>query len=175
MAPAFPPPPHHPVRTRLPTPPVHLPAPAPASSHQGHKRGRAPASRKAILGLLQEVTTGYSSEECSICLQDFHRADPEVETPLRAMRPMPCSHAFHQHCILGWLRCNPVCPLCRHQLPIATEEEEQELPIATEKRQEQGRRTRRGRVSAYYYEDEQDFIQRYIDHAGIDDQRESWG
>jgi hypothetical protein len=39
------------------------------------------------------------------------------------MRAMPCSHAFHQHCISEWLCRNAVCPLCRLRLP----EEEPDL------------------------------------------------
>ncbi|KAF8728159.1 hypothetical protein HU200_018742 [Digitaria exilis] len=95
---------------------------AAAGDHRSSKRARVAASSEAILGL-QEVTGRHcSGEECAICLNDF-RAD-------ETLRAMPCSHAFHQHCISEWLRRNGACPLCRHRLPIAStpddEEEEDE-------------------------------------------------
>jgi len=58
----------------------------------------------ATLQSLPEVTAGRSreGEDCAVCLQAF-RAD-------ETLMAMPCSHAFHQHCISEWLRRNPVCP-----------------------------------------------------------------
>ncbi|XP_034568553.1 probable E3 ubiquitin-protein ligase ATL45 [Setaria viridis] len=76
---------------------------------------RAAASSDAILGL-QEVGAGDATQtECAVCLQDLN-----AEETLRAM---PCSHAFHQHCIFDWLRRNGACPLCRHQLLPAEQED----------------------------------------------------
>ncbi|CAN6380599.1 unnamed protein product [Urochloa humidicola] len=46
---------------------------------------------------------------------------------------MPCSHTFHEHCILEWLRRNTACPLCRHHLPMEEELVDEE---------NQGRRSR---------------------------------
>ncbi|KAF8689169.1 hypothetical protein HU200_041952 [Digitaria exilis] len=96
-----------------------LPQPqAAAGDHRSSKRARVAASREAILGL-QEVTGRHCfGEECAICLNDF-RAD-------ETLRAMPCSHAFHQHCISEWLRRNGVCPLCRHRLPTASTPNEEE-------------------------------------------------
>ncbi|TVU50849.1 hypothetical protein EJB05_02240, partial [Eragrostis curvula] len=71
-----------------------------------YKRPRVPASSKAIQGL-QEARAGDAGlpTDCAVCLQDFGADDK--------LRAMPCSHAFHQHCIFDWLRRNGVCPLCR--------------------------------------------------------------
>jgi hypothetical protein len=80
--------------------------------NRSRKHARVAASGDAVLGL-QEARLGDAgvkmpAAECVVCLQDF-----VVEDCLRAM---PCSHTFHQDCILRWLRVNHVCPLCRHAL-----------------------------------------------------------
>uniref|UniRef100_A0A0A8Y3I5 RING-type domain-containing protein n=1 Tax=Arundo donax TaxID=35708 RepID=A0A0A8Y3I5_ARUDO len=36
---------------------------------------------------------------------------------------MPCSHGFHERCIMGWLRVSRLCPLCRFALPAEEETE----------------------------------------------------
>ncbi|CAN6336626.1 unnamed protein product [Urochloa humidicola] len=87
-----------------------------AGHRRSSKRARVAATSEAIL-CLQEVTgRSRSGEECAICLQDFHADE--------TLRGMPCSHAFHQHCISQWLSRNAACPLCRHRLP--TEEDDQQ-------------------------------------------------
>ena len=84
--------------------------PTPALDIDGHrssKRARVAAASEAIL---PEVSgRSREGEECAICLQDF--ADEET------LAAMPCSHAFHRHCISKWLCHSAACPLCRHQLP----------------------------------------------------------
>nr|CAB3466383.1 unnamed protein product [Digitaria exilis] len=48
-----------------------------------------------------------NSPDCAVCLSPF---DPDVE-----LRLLPaCRHAFHAACVDGWLRTNPVCPICRN-------------------------------------------------------------
>ncbi|KAL0421459.1 UNVERIFIED_CONTAM: E3 ubiquitin-protein ligase RING1-like [Sesamum latifolium] len=48
-------------------------------------------------------------ESCSICLEGFDNSDGAR---------LPCSHMFHESCILRWLQENHVCPLCRYELPV---------------------------------------------------------
>ncbi|CAD6257975.1 unnamed protein product [Miscanthus lutarioriparius] len=87
-------------------------AAAPAHRSSSSKRSRVAATSEEAILSPQEVTgrsRSGSGEECAVCLQDF-RAD-------EMLRAMPCSHAFHQHCISEWLRRNVVCPLCRRRLP----------------------------------------------------------
>ncbi|CAL4901524.1 unnamed protein product [Urochloa decumbens] len=80
-----------------------------AGHSRGSKRARVAATSEAILGLQKVAGRSRSGEECAICLQDFHADE--------TLRGMPCSHAFHQHCISQWLSRNAACPLCRHRLP----------------------------------------------------------
>ncbi|WVZ87024.1 hypothetical protein U9M48_033726 [Paspalum notatum var. saurae] len=109
------------------------------------KRACIPSSSKAIQDLLHEVTAsgGGGDDECAICLQGFC-----VEEKLRAM---PCSHAFHQHCIFEWLRRKTVCPLCHHQLMPTTEEDEERRRISTMVTKTRG-------VSAYHSDDDEAYI-----------------
>ena len=84
----------------------------PAHRSSSSKRSCVAATSEEAILSLQEVmgrSRSGSGEECAVCLQDF-RAD-------EMLRAMPCSHAFHQHCISEWLRRNVVCPLCRRRLP----------------------------------------------------------
>ncbi|CAL4895168.1 unnamed protein product [Urochloa decumbens] len=88
-----------------------------AGHRRGSKRARVAATSEAILGLQKVAGRSRSGEECAICLQDFHADE--------TLRGMPCSHAFHQHCISQWLSRNAACPLCRHRLP--TEEDDEQI------------------------------------------------
>ncbi|KAK8462565.1 hypothetical protein SEVIR_1G227001v4 [Setaria viridis] len=124
--------------------PEFYPRRASSEAPRSSKRARVAATEDAILGL-QEVT-GRSGDECAVCLQDFR-----AEETLRAM---PCSHAFHQHCISQWLRRNAVCPLCRHELTATPTPEEKEedggggTPTPEEDREEE--RERDGRPFAIF-------------------------
>ena len=87
--------------------------------HRSSKRARVAAASEAIL---PEVSgRSREGEECAICLQDF-----AAEETLGAM---PCSHAFHRHCISKWLCNKSTCPLCRHQLPAIPEPEDDDDAI----------------------------------------------
>ncbi|MBA0746043.1 hypothetical protein Gogos_008591, partial [Gossypium gossypioides] len=50
-----------------------------------------------------------TNKECAICLDEFSEGD-EVAS-------MPCTHVFHDGCIIKWLKTNHLCPLCRFQMP----------------------------------------------------------
>lgn len=111
---------------------------AAAAVPRSNKRGRAPASSKAIEGLREVTAAADGSDDCcAICLQDLD-ARPDPEAPAPGLRAMLCSHTFHQRCISEWLRRNAVCPLCRYKLPTEEEEEEEE-----DNQLEQGRFGRR--------------------------------
>ncbi|KAL5711462.1 RING-type E3 ubiquitin transferase [Ranunculus cassubicifolius] len=48
---------------------------------------------------------------CPICFNDFDLS------PKDGITRLPCSHHYHLHCILQWLRKSHVCPMCRYPLP----------------------------------------------------------
>ncbi|KAL2236573.1 uncharacterized protein LOC110012102 [Sesamum indicum] len=64
----------------------------------------------AVNGGKDDGASMLAKESCSICLEGFSNGG-------RGTR-LPCSHMFHENCILRWLRGNHVCPLCRYELPI---------------------------------------------------------
>ncbi|TVU27160.1 hypothetical protein EJB05_29744, partial [Eragrostis curvula] len=93
-----------------------------------NKRARVvPATDAAINRGLREVTLGgpdAKQTECAVCLKDFDAGDDKL-------RAMPCAHAFHEQCIVPWLRRNAVCPLCRSPFRPRTQEN-QEDPTASD-------------------------------------------
>jgi len=52
-------------------------------------------------------------KKCTICLEDI----------LTDIEFLPCTHAFHQECIAGWVSSNPTCPICK--IPIYVNSPEQ--------------------------------------------------
>jgi hypothetical protein len=131
-----------------------------AGHRRGSKRARVDATGDAVvLGLPEVAASVVLQSECAICLQDWGAADEEK------LRAMPCSHAFHQHCISQWFCRNAACPLCRHHLPSATtpntnpedEEEEQHEQEDQEREQEEERHEQEGGGEVEDGEDEEDW------------------
>ncbi|PON40212.1 43kDa postsynaptic protein [Parasponia andersonii] len=66
------------------------------------------ASSRTAAGKGDETTT---SSTCLVCFVEFGAAGTcAVLTP--------CSHKFHEKCILTWMVKSPSCPLCRFQMHI---------------------------------------------------------
>ncbi|KAF8035280.1 hypothetical protein BT93_C1337 [Corymbia citriodora subsp. variegata] len=51
---------------------------------------------------------------CSICLEELNGAEKVIDTP--------CSHLFHNRCIVKWLERNDSCPLCRSKVEVEDSE-----------------------------------------------------
>ncbi|KAF8782279.1 uncharacterized protein LOC129962862 [Argiope bruennichi] len=71
------------------------------------KKGESSAIRRDpnISGESQPPSVDTSTDyKCSICLDSTRR---------KKMKPLPCSHTFHQICIDTWLKMSRRCPLCR--------------------------------------------------------------
>ncbi|PAA57918.1 hypothetical protein BOX15_Mlig001252g4, partial [Macrostomum lignano] len=60
-----------------------------------------------------ERSKNILNEACPVCLEDF-MAKESVLVSL-------CHHAFHDSCLLPWLRENNKCPLCKTGIGAATE------------------------------------------------------
>ena len=77
-----------------------------------------PATKSSIEALkkvkIDESCT--SSDQCSICLNDFCDGS-EVMV-------MPCLHLYHKDCIVRWLETSHLCPLCRYPMPTRRIEDE---------------------------------------------------
>ena len=82
-----------------------------------------PASREAIAGLRMPAAGETREECCAVCLEDLDEDGGAVE-----LRTMPCSHSFHQRCILRWLRVCRVCPCCSFPLPSAADQRTSSRP-----------------------------------------------
>eukprot|EP00238_Polyblepharides_amylifera_P004560 CAMPEP_0196578302 /NCGR_PEP_ID=MMETSP1081-20130531/7216_1 /TAXON_ID=36882 /ORGANISM="Pyramimonas amylifera, Strain CCMP720" /LENGTH=860 /DNA_ID=CAMNT_0041897469 /DNA_START=1 /DNA_END=2583 /DNA_ORIENTATION=- len=48
---------------------------------------------------------------CSICLSEYEHG--------QAIRKLPCSHQFHNDCIIPWLKRERTCPYCKADIAIA--------------------------------------------------------
>ncbi|VAI86110.1 unnamed protein product [Triticum turgidum subsp. durum] len=73
---------------------------------------KPPAARSAVKALPSAILAAGEEgegEECSVC-KDGVVAGERVKM-------MPCSHRYHEDCILPWLEVRNSCPLCRFELP----------------------------------------------------------
>ncbi|EXC17828.1 E3 ubiquitin-protein ligase RING1-like protein [Morus notabilis] len=75
--------------------------------------GSKPAAKSAVKALERFIYDGVSDDDesklgCAVCME-------EVVTGSLMIR-MPCSHMFHQNCILKWLKKTHTCPICRFDL-----------------------------------------------------------
>ncbi|KAK8662041.1 hypothetical protein V6N13_091629 [Hibiscus sabdariffa] len=82
----------------------------PARTAPEDEEAEGGASKGAIGSLKNvEFEGNMRVEQCVICLE-------EILDGVEASQ-MPCSHVYHQECILSWLEKSNLCPLCRFQMP----------------------------------------------------------
>jgi hypothetical protein len=75
-------------------------------------KNKPPAARSAVEALPSAVVAaGQEGEgdECAVC-KDGVAAGQRVKR-------LPCSHRYHDDCIVPWLQVRNSCPLCRYELP----------------------------------------------------------
>ncbi|XP_073832648.1 E3 ubiquitin-protein ligase Iruka [Musca autumnalis] len=53
--------------------------------------------------------------QCSVCWEDFKMQE--------MVRKLPCSHVYHEECIVPWLKLHGTCPICRKSLNGEEEED----------------------------------------------------
>uniref|UniRef100_A0A0E0MCH1 RING-type domain-containing protein n=1 Tax=Oryza punctata TaxID=4537 RepID=A0A0E0MCH1_ORYPU len=72
-------------------------------------------------GVASSSSSGAAAAQCVICIEDYEVGDD--------ISVMPCSygHSFHQTCLADWLARSRFCPLCRHKLPAADDDKDDEL------------------------------------------------
>ncbi|KAF9041821.1 hypothetical protein BDZ89DRAFT_1060182 [Hymenopellis radicata] len=76
-----------------------------------------PATEEILKELPREVLVVDSpllSKDCAVCKEQFalQTEDPDEQVVVT----LPCTHPFHEPCILPWLKSSGTCPVCRHQL-----------------------------------------------------------
>uniref|UniRef100_A0A0A9E4A8 RING-type E3 ubiquitin transferase n=1 Tax=Arundo donax TaxID=35708 RepID=A0A0A9E4A8_ARUDO len=75
-------------------------------------KNKPPAARSAVEALPSAVVAAGDEgegEECVVC-RDGVAAGQRVKR-------LPCSHRYHEDCIVPWLQVRNSCPLCRFELP----------------------------------------------------------
>ena len=83
------------------------------AENDSSRRGAPPAA-VSFVNNLPRVVIGKEHEKhgelvCAIC--------KDVLTPGTEVNQLPCSHLYHNNCILPWLSARNSCPLCRYELP----------------------------------------------------------
>lgn len=74
---------------------------------------RPPASKKAVESLPSVIMTLEHVENnntlCAVCKDEIGVGEKAKQ--------LPCTHHYHEDCILPWLCIRNTCPVCRHELP----------------------------------------------------------
>ncbi|KAL2089923.1 hypothetical protein ACEWY4_014611 [Coilia grayii] len=79
--------------------------------NQFENTGPPPADREKIKNLpTVEITDEHvgSGLECPVCKEDYSAGE--------SVRQLPCTHLFHNDCIVPWLEQHDTCPVCRKSL-----------------------------------------------------------
>ncbi|KAJ1268954.1 hypothetical protein BS78_07G172700 [Paspalum vaginatum] len=75
-------------------------------------KNKPPAARSAVEALPSAVVAAGEegeADECAVCKDGFAAG--------QRVRRLPCSHRYHDECIVPWLQVRNSCPLCRFELP----------------------------------------------------------
>nr|GMC71905.1 E3 ubiquitin-protein ligase CIP8-like [Ipomoea batatas] len=84
---------------------------------------RPPASKSVIKNLPTVILNKEDDDDsekaavCAVCKDEMRGGEKA--------RQLPCTHKYHDQCILPWLRIRNTCPVCRHELPTDDPEYEE--------------------------------------------------
>lgn len=78
-----------------------------------------PASKEIVKNLPSRLVT-VDDEKCAICLVPNENLDGQKFLTL------PCSHEFHDSCIMPWLEKTNSCPMCRQEMKTDDQEYEEQ-------------------------------------------------
>lgn len=91
-------------------------------NNDNNRYGSPPASKSEVeklkkYPLTKEKLLSFGSENtCPVCKEDF-----VVGT---SMMDLPCSHYYHEECLMPWLTQHDSCPICRYELKTDDEDYE---------------------------------------------------
>lgn len=70
-----------------------------------NRYGPPPAEETAINSLNRMPGSKCAGKECPVCQESFKDEDQVI--------CMPCSHSYHEDCLVTWLKMHNSCPVCR--------------------------------------------------------------
>eukprot|EP00638_Chattonella_subsalsa_P004138 CAMPEP_0117733802 /NCGR_PEP_ID=MMETSP0947-20121206/283_1 /TAXON_ID=44440 /ORGANISM="Chattonella subsalsa, Strain CCMP2191" /LENGTH=254 /DNA_ID=CAMNT_0005548435 /DNA_START=369 /DNA_END=1133 /DNA_ORIENTATION=- len=96
------------------------------------QRGPPPTAQRVIENLAvicidKERVDAHS--ECAVCKDAFELGDQSKQ--------LPCTHMFHENCIVPWLKQTNSCPICRFELPTDDPDYEQYRASRQHRQQQQ--------------------------------------
>lgn len=51
---------------------------------------------------------GRIEEKCSVCYEEYRGNEILIE--------LKCSHCYHEECLVGWMKSEKVCPMCKSDI-----------------------------------------------------------